>query len=401
MIVFEKPIEQDRIRMAFNNHVIRFKSDSPLLANYCDIVIVGITGIVENVTLRLYPNPQNSFYFNFKPYVSTLISSLGFEDTIATTELTANDADSFVYNAANGTFLQKTVHINIALQDGTDGGSYVLEWLGGVEQIGAEHTFKTNDYFVLSPFKKLSPTTFYLKYWQGYPFDIGIFNREPQFYLDNTTTLFSQGFTTPFPPPGIPAFLMPGLRGPVTRLFFSDGRTDETLEDLLPLIEGYNTLRLKTSTANNANDKIIHLEKVSYKCGVYLKWLNAMGGYSYWLFENTYSVDRTTKSLGELDRDMNNADEIFARAVQVGKESQDNIKIVAELLTEDERTIVEGMLDSPKIYLFTGQPFSRNSYRNWIEVNLKTTSARIKNPRQPLTNFTFDIELPARYSQTL
>lgn len=184
--------------------------------------------------------------------------------------------------------------------------------------------------------------------------------------------------------------------GSVTRLVFSDGRTDETLETLLPLAEGRNRLKFGFT-----QPKWALVEKVPYKCGVYLKWLNALGGYSYWLFENTYALDRSTKSLGEMDSDNNNLDSSFGRSIALGKESQDSMKIIAELLNEDDRRIVEGILESPKIYLFTGQPFARNSSRNWIEVNLKTSSARLKNPKQPLINFAFEIELPQRYTITL
>jgi hypothetical protein len=186
-------------------------------------------------------------------------------------------------------------------------------------------------------------------------------------------------------------------KGNITRLVFSDGDSDETLETVLPLSDGIN--RLKISVQQQQKWAIV--EKVPYRCGVYLKWLNAFGTYSYWLFEDTYSIDRASKYLGEVGNDNANLEDSFSRSLQIGKESQDTMKIIAELLTEDERSIVEGILDSPKIYLFTGKPFARNSYRDWIEVTLKTGNARIKNPKQPLTNFTFDIELPVRYTQTL
>ena len=74
---------------------------------------------------------------------------------------------------------------------------------------------------------------------------------------------------------------------------------------------------------------------------------------------------------------------------------------MAELLNEEERRIVEGLIDSPKIYLFTGRPYGRSSYRDWLEVTLKNTNVRLKNPKQPLVNFAFDLELPLRYTQTL
>src|SRR5690606_24397330 len=187
----------------------------------------------------------------------------------------------------------------------------------------------------------------------------------------------------------------------VKRLVVSDGRTDVSLESQVPLINGINTLRYMSGSTPKASDKFISLEKMPCREGGYLKWLNKYGGYSYWLFEKTFPIDRSTKYTGELDRDYDNLEQMPARSIPIGKESQDTMKIVAELLTEDESRIVEGLLDSPKIYLFTGKPFAQNGITDWIEVTLKTTSARIKNARQPLTNFTFDIELPQRFMQTL
>jgi hypothetical protein len=384
MIVFTTGIEPYRLYMAYNNHIVRFKSDTanatPL---YCDIT-AGIA-----LSVRLYPDPQGDFFFNFKPYVSALINKRNFNDTTSV-EINSNDPAAFIYSFSHGTFLQLMVNFRITLQvdettQTTEITGHALSWLAGVEQINDYNNFSSNGLYVLSPFRKLSADDYYLKYWQGYPFDMPVYTSGTGITLHNDTNLLSATFS---------------VLGYGSRLFFSDGRTDESLEDLLPLIEGYNKLRL-TVHGSTASDKYILLEKMGYKSGIYLKWLNKYGGYSYWLFEDTYSIDRSTKHMGEIDRDNANLDEASTRTWQMGKESQDTIKVIAELLTEDERRIVEGILDSPKIYLFTGQPYSRSSLKDWTEVSLKTTSARLKNAKQPLTNFTFDIELPSRYTQTL
>lgn len=382
MIVFTTGIEPNRLYMAFNNHVVRFRSNTigaePL---YCDIT----AGSALNV--RLYPDPLGNFFFNFKPYVSALINRRNFNDN-TNVEINSNEPQAFVYGFNHGTFLQLMVNFRITLlteeTETTEVTGHALSWLAGVEQINDYNNFNSNGLYVLSPFRKLSATDYYLKYWQGYPFDMPFYTSGTGITLYNETNLLSASFS---------------ILGYGERLFFSDGRTDESLEDLLPLVEGYN--KLKLSGSGTANDKYIMLEKMGYKSGVYLKWLNKYGGYSYWLFEDTYSVDRSTKHLGEIDRDNANLTEANTRTNQIGKESQDTIKIIAELLTEDERRIVEGILDSPKIYLFTGQPYSRSSLKDWTEVTLKTTNARLKNAKQPLTNFTFDIELPVRYTQRL
>jgi hypothetical protein len=388
--------------LAYNNDVYRFKSNSPLAPKYCDVQLGGNEASnIPNVNIRLYSDPDNNFFLNLKPYITALINSTNFQDTL-NPNIDASNPATFLYDQTVKNYIQKGTLFTITLADDTVDSSYkILDYIAGVVQLGNSPDFNKNSLYALSAFKPGTTNTYYLKYWQGYPFDVSLhYIYTNKLKIKNLTTLFEEQFIS--------------QTGHIQRLFFSDGRTDETLEDLLPMQEGFNQLQLTQSpilvnstpvfesAADRRNNTIyITLEKVPYTCGVYLKWFNAMGGYSYWLFEDTYSIDRSTKQLGELDYDNTNVENTNTRTLQIGKESQDTLKIIAELLTPDERSIVEGLLDSPKIYLFTGKPFSRNSSRDWVEVTLKTTSARIKNPRQQLTNFSFDLELPVRYSQTL
>ena len=382
-IIFTKPINEDRLQLAYNNDVLRFRSDYTLAAKSCTISNRNDT---TSLNIKLYPAPDGSFFFNFKPYITALINTRNFEDTLQPV-LDRTNANSFVYDATPGTLLQLNVNIEITFSDdSTDDVTHTLTWLAAAAQLGNYTPLSKSNAYVLTPFAKASANAWYLKYWQGYPFDASVYTPIKPFTVYNETNLLTQQFN----PLGV-----------VFRWVLSNGDDDETLEDILPLADGHNKLRLMAGTATSDKDVFLTIHKVPYKCGVYLKWLNAMGGYSYWLFEDTYSIDRTTKQLGELNRDNDNLEDSFTRTVQVGKESQDTLKIVAELLTDSERRIAEGILDSPKIYLFTGQPYARSDYRDWVEVVLKTTSARIKNPRQPLTNFTFDIELPVRDALTL
>ncbi|MES2487392.1 MAG: hypothetical protein V4581_15780, partial [Bacteroidota bacterium] len=341
MIVFTTPTDSNTLNMAFNNHIIRFYSNS------IQPVRCEITGLTTG-TITLYPDPANRFFFNFKPYVSALINRNNFEDTTQP-DLNSADPESFVYNIASRVFLQRPVILKIYPATGIEDTHQVtLSWLAGVQQLGDPAQYAVSDTLVLSAYQKNALNSYYLKYWQGYPFDIPFYANVTGLTLKNETNLLSQTFP---------------LGGYGSRLFVSDGRTDESLEDVLPMATGFNRLRIMRNETASNNDKFIHLQKVPYKCGVYLKWLNAMGGYNYWLFEDTYSIDRTTKHLGELDRDNANLADTFARTTQIGKESTDTLKVVAELLTEDESRIVQGILDSPKVYLFTGQPYAQNGYR--------------------------------------
>lgn len=381
MIQFLQPLDTQKLRMAFNNDIIRFYSNNAIPALSCRIY-----DTFQKINVTLYPNPQGQFYFNFKPYVSALINTRNFNDTLQT-NIMDYEPDSFIYNFSQGTFTQRNITFEVYYENNTtESVSFVLSWLAGVQQPGSFHNFRISDMLILSPFVKDSANKYYLKYWKGYPFDIPFYSNGINLKVKNETNLLSMDFNT---------------LGYGERLVVSDGRTNVTLEDILPLSDGHNNLVFMKGNQPSINDKYLILEKSDHTKGVYLKWLNTMGGYNYWLFENTYSIDRSTKQLGEINTDFNNIDSTFGRTATLGKESQDTIKVVAELLNEDERAIVQGILDSPKIYLFTGRPYAQNDYNDWVEVTLKTGNARIKNARQPLTNFTFDLELPQRYTQTL
>ncbi|GGB84059.1 hypothetical protein GCM10007424_25080 [Flavobacterium suaedae] len=395
MIVFSPSINAHALRMAYNNDIVRFYSNLNIEA---EVESCTITDSFGSVYATIYPNPQSRFYFNFKPYISTLVNTKNFEDTMQP-DIDSGSPSSFTYFASNGRFTQRNIAFSIKFSDGTtDTDSYVLSWLAGVQQPGDFKEFSLTDFLILSPFKPGTANNYYMKYWEGYPFDIPYFNNTNGVLVTNNTNLLSQEFDTS----GYSSSYC-------TRLVVSDGRTNITLEDLLPLANGVNQLTFTQRTSGmlpgsptfSGNEKMLTLEKVPYTCGVYLKWFNVMGGFNYWLFEDTYSITRKTKHLGTIDNDFENINKTFSRSVSTGKESQDSIKVVAELLTEDERSVIEGILDSPKVYLFTGQPFAQNGYNNWIEVSLKTSSATIKNPRNKLTNFSFELELPERYTQTL
>ncbi|KAF2518261.1 hypothetical protein E0W68_09560 [Flavobacterium salilacus subsp. salilacus] len=382
MIQFTSPINHTKLRMAYNNDIIEFYSQTPN-ASYADITTSGLN-------IRLYPNPSGKFWVNLMPYIKGLINTRDFSDNVQT-NIQSPIPESFVYTYSDGTdngvYLGLRVKFAITFEDeSTESTTYDLAWIAGVQQIGNNVSLSKYGVNVLSPFKEGSTNMHYIKYWQGYPFDISIYYDSLYLKLKNNTNMLWADFEVDIY---------------INRFFFSDGRTDETIEDVLPMVDGFNEIRILREGEELENDKFLIVEKVPYQCGVYLKWFNAMGGYSYWLFENTYSIDRSTKHIGEIDRDYSNLEKARGRVISIGKESQDTVRVIAELLNDDERAVVEGILDSPKVYLFTGKPFSQNSYTNWTEVSLKTGSARLKNPRQPLTNFSFDLELPERYTQTL
>lgn len=384
MIQFTQMQPETALRMAYNNDVLGFYSTSVTAPAYAEVTL----GTAQPI--RLYPSPGGTFYCNLSPYVTALINTKNFADTTVT-DLSVADHQSFVYPASDGRLLTATLTVNVVQSSAvstnppnTDTVTKNLVWLAAVQQHTDYRPASVTDFQVLTPALPQAANQWYVKYWEGYPFDVCLYNTTPSLTLKNTANLQQESFT---------------MSGACSRLFFSDGRTDVTLEDFIALVPGNNPLLV--SRQGDADVYTLTVDKAPHCSGVYLKWLNNQGGYSYWLFENTYATDRSVKDLGELDRDFSNLADSFGRTTQIGRKAQDTLKLVAELLTPPQRNIVQNLLESPKVYLFTGTPFGRSNYHNWVEVSVKTNSARIKNPRQELTNLTIDIELPERYTLSL
>jgi hypothetical protein len=75
---------------------------------------------------------------------------------------------------------------------------------------------------------------------------------------------------------------------------------------LMVVIMKSNLLSLSTTSnlievwVNGAFKANINIKRMESNCGIYLKWFNANGGYSYWLFDKFYSDTTSTKPLMKL-----------------------------------------------------------------------------------------------------
>jgi hypothetical protein len=373
-IIFTNELPVDKWLLSENNRIVEFYSDYVQPPNYCDITIGTLAPI------RLYPMPSNTFWFNFRNYFSSQLND--YADTL---DLTVNPLliNSFVKDW-NKVFFSEVINFTITFSDLTtetvDISPYIL--LGAEQPYNYKlgRTIESNLDVILSPLKTETSNRFYLKYWNGYPFDIG-------YTLEKGVTSESQTITNLTNAITSPAIL---FAQQVNRLVISDGDTTQSLEDYLPLVVGYNELQLKNT--------FIDLYKEPAGCGVYIKWLNQYGGYSYWLFNEFYQIDERTKSLGSINNDFFNLQDTLSQSKELGKDSADTWTVYSDDLNPNDMNIVRGILTSPKVYLFTGVRFAKNNFNDWLEVNLKTSSANIKQSREVKNDIKLTIVLPNDYN---
>lgn len=173
----------------------------------------------------------------------------------------------------------------------------------------------------------------------------------------------------------------------INRVVISNGN------ELINLERGYNNFVI-----NNAS---IQIENITDVCGGhYLKWLNAFGGWNYWLFYKGNDT-LTTKDLGTIYNDYEDVVDTISPYVAIGKTSENNIVVQQELITPNETLILNDLLESPKVYLFTGTPNEVVQPNDWLEVTIKAGSFRVVNSREKLNSLSLTIELPMNNTKTL
>ncbi len=381
MIQFIQDISEDKLLMAYNNNVVKFKSD------IVDKTVLNCTINGLGIAATIYPNPLGMFYFNLKEYITAAINTQHFNDNVVP-NLDDADTSTYTYDASDGCHLSGSIYFIINFSDETrDEATKTLNFLAGVEQL---ESFKKNEilsienFVVLSPVADRTNNTVHLKYWPGYPFEFSFFSRDSEqpFQLINTSNLALEEFTR---------------KGAVTSLCLSDGRTSVTIENVLPLVTGSNVLRFESEEV--LQDQIIKLDKVETDCGIYVKWLNKYGRFNYWLFSKNYFRRRAVKNLNVINNDFENLENTISVNYLLGRESADTLRCAAEKLYDEEKIILEGILDSPKILLYTGERFSRAEANDWIEITMKNGSFDLKSPKIRRHSFVIDFELPDRYTQ--
>lgn len=383
-IVFSKDVPTDRLLTAYNNHIIVFSSDSGLIPATAQIVGLGID-------VLLYPHPNGTFYFNFQEYIATEINTKNFSDDTLH-NLNETDSETFTYDVTDGFYLEGTVTIRINFADTTmEAVSRNLKFYVGVDQITDykknQILFVPNQIAVLSPVEDRSNNSCYVRYWAGYPFEFTFYNPDnptSPFIIENVSNGLQHQFLS---------------KGKFNSLYISDGRTDINIENFLPLVTGENNLQFYIGAINQKLNLTLYKEES--RCGVYVKFLNKNGRFNYWLMSKNHFRNRTVKYGSEIENDFYNLEDTSSPTLQTGKTGDETIRCVAEKLADRDRLIFEGIIDSPKIYLFTGERFSKANLNDWMEVRLKTSSFQVKEPKKRLYTYVVEFELPSRYMQLL
>jgi len=379
-LVFTKDISETQWLTSENNRIIEFSDDDgsrePL---FCDIDITGIE------TIRIFPLPDQSFWFNFKDYFSSLLSS--YTDDIDYSGLDDTDIQTYILDHSHVVW-NNDIDITVTFDDDATESvtrtPFVTLAVEQEEKFRQGETIASSDEFILSPFKLGTSNRYHLRYWNGYPFDF-CYSRG---ISTNTTT---QNITNNTNAVSTPDF---DLLNDCHRIVISDGDTTQTLEDFVSFTDGHNELELTTSL-------FIDLWKMDSDCGVYLKWLNNYGGWSYWLFNEQHERSNRSRNKGVLNSDNYNLGGTNSPYRSLGVDMEDKLRAVAEGLTHDDINVLKGIIRSPKIYWFLGDRFTTNDADKWIEVTIDNTSIVERDFRNNVPNVDIALNLPKLHTISL
>lgn len=110
---------------------------------------------------------------------------------------------------------------------------------------------------------------------------------------------------------------------------------------------------------------------------VYVKFLNSLGGYSFWLFENCTDEQKST-NLGLI----NNVFEI-----DMGSEFEQELELFSKV-PKEYMPLMQDLIFSPEIYIYRDQEFNRfYSSGNTIEYLPSKRGQRIKVKLKPFNNY--------------
>lgn len=388
MIQFEKSLPSNKILWAFNNNTLKYR-DTSVNANYSDIDC-GIFSV------RLRPDPSGFFFFNFLEHLKKVIAK-DFEDTADFT-ITGNPL-SLIYNATT----QNLLNLNAAISF-TDGDFITnpvivpLQFMAGVMQIEQYQKGETyqEGFFMLSYPNRFTNQNYKINYWPGYPFDFTLFS-------DFQTSLSLRNLSTEI------SLTLP-INHKVFRIAFGDGSHDETIEDHLPLVFGLNTLKISVDTT--AVDSLIaRVVKHPERCGIYIKFRNQYGGWSYWLFNQRHLRTRTARQGEEIENDWKDIFDTTSTTIQSGVDSShDTLRLMADRLDEEDVRVLSYLIESPKIYLYTAPQYSEGRQlayqypplsKRWIAVKCLTSSLDMVGPGKKRYSMLFYLALPKRYKISL
>lgn len=351
-MTFSISIDTDRPLPAYNNQVIKFTDDLAGAA-------VKATITVGSNIFVVFPDSFANFYFNFREVFKVLVQTDYLQDQLDITS-------GWIHNSQPG-YVEQLVNIEIE-DDATNTENQDITykiWRAALqlEEYRAGNYIKSSDFiYILSPSSVVT-------YFDGLPLDISI-------YSDGERDVFLRrkdgGFVEDSP------ILEPlSLVKGINRITISTGSSDLLIAGIAAIYDGENVIEVieNDGEADYVRGEFTVIKKPS-KCGPYLKWLNSYGGWSYYQFDGA-NTNRAGKSSGFINRDFDGLPNTDDQLSELGRDSQEEMNLVAYGISQSELPVIASLIDSPKVYRFIGTEGETVSLDDWISESIGNGKVQI------------------------
>lgn len=371
-------ISSNEINNAFNNAIIYFSTNSGSSSTKAVISLEGssvfeITGV------------SNNYEFNLKEFNRFIFEALNFRDNNEFNPTPSSGDLNYLYNDSD---IVKDISLNISIRFASvspETYSTNYTFFRSVEQVDGFSAYLKTAFVVMSGEN--------LTAFKGYPFDIPFYAPSSEQVIDviNSTNDQSLQITKPagqiggrlnLPTDSISQVVRRAKH--LTGAFVIDDLCNIDYNNGF-LDDGYNQLSIGYSDMVNINVNL----KVQ-KNGIYLKWVNENGAWSYWLFDSIYREVLSSENRGNFIPIQKNLIYTTETVLSKGKNSVKVYSISALALNENNRNQLEDILTSPRVELYNGSYMTYDD--SWQTVSVRTGTFETENTKRNLVNLRMEIE---------
>ena len=321
---------------------------------------------------KVYPNSSGVYTFNLKNAVNMLLNADGFEDP--SPAYPASYGKSFNYG-------YKSLDVDIDVYDGVGGSDSTSEtytFIRGAKQVGESVFSNTGQILNYST----NGVDYNISYWEGFPLTFEI-----QRVTSGHRVMFTNLNT------GDDSTVLTATATGSYRMYVDKVSSNWTSSNFLPLPDVINRLELYVSSSNPPTTfrSNVNIHKHLERCGVYLKWFNADGGYSYYLFDNFYRYAIQGQNVGYVGRNefLNLEDGIKNPIRSIGKAATETWTLKARADREEVK-LLRSLFTSPSVQMWSEiEPYIDGE---WIDVTLNSTMNI--STKKSISEIAVSIELP-------
>ncbi|PCH95887.1 MAG: hypothetical protein COB83_07215 [Gammaproteobacteria bacterium] len=344
-------VDENTFLNVYNNNVaeVVFENIIPEVLNYMRVTIVnGSQTVILQVTYFPDVAGEYELKFNLKDPFKSLMTDIKNNDSGVPNQQVFFDDDLLqTYDVEYG-FIYPEPEDNLYYD-------FEYKAFKSVEQIGKTISKPITDPYILNK----SDLTFF----KGYPFDFSIYSNSSIALrnLNNGNYILYGGVTT-----GVNrVYLSRGLylldaldiaTDFKARIISIGGTLYDNpcyIFDSEPILRtGYNNLKVELGSFD---PKTLNIKLIDACEGIYLKWLNEEGSWSYWLFNSIHTDDIKSKVLDIYSTDFESITETYFPSLITGKDAKNILNLSYNGLDNNEYEQLKSIVTAPRVELFIGE----------------------------------------------